>query len=41
MCAGTTETMMISIFNEDGSDKDNTAVKLKKYLSVTVRAYLF
>jgi len=38
MCAGTTDTTMIAIFNEDGSDKDNTALKLKKHLSVTVRA---
>lgn len=39
MCAGAAETM-ISIFNQDGSDKDNTAAKLKKYLFVNVKADL-
>jgi hypothetical protein len=35
MCAGVAETM-ISIFNEDGSEKDSTALKMKKYLSLNV-----
>jgi hypothetical protein len=35
MCAGSTASM-IPIFNEDGSDKDDTAYKLNNIFSVNV-----
>lgn len=38
MCAGVADTM-IPIFNQDGSDNDNTAFKLKKYLSINVSIF--